>query len=699
MSMVTGDPTDAVTGELQPTERQLLDRLMEDIASEEPVTLLLGSGLGGTVSPRVQDIVRLADQYATGRGDGGDLVRALAQAKRRLTTPSPTAVYAEYRRVFAAWVSGSEFDVIAQQAVLEAYRPTDRRASPLANHAVWQPVSLKLGEDLENDARSWHLSSGIEAVGAILTELPERFGNRVLTTSFDPLIEVGVRSANGKAASVPVGTDGSYDESAGQDGTIPIYHLHGFWRPTLSTSRDSLLHDPAALSRAPLVESTSTLINADTVCVLGTSDFAGTIVESLRLVARRRPLRILWAVHREDPEAAQRLLDHLTAVIGGCVECFVGIDADVLLTTLSSRLSVALTQRAAGPHHRTRHPTWERQLVSWPDAAPPEDIARLVRQLERRFSWGFRPGEVGRPTVLFWPVKLQPRASVIHMVQAVVAGALASRDMRLVVTVDDFGNELSDPVRARFETDLRRWVACTGPGIDVPFVSLSDFVAEQRRNPTPEGLLRPVDPWTVAQDLLGRHNPSVFNLLVAIKVVPNFGLRELAEDPAAIVQALLRNNANRLLTPLMVWPFLHHLLRNEPSAAVMTLGGWDEGAFWEQWRQVYGLGISQLYNPHFPSLSHRSELVHWSTRDELSRNLIQMRDLAGWENEGSYVPWLFQNAFLLPMYLTKEHPPEVDGSPLDSWAAFLAAIQDHQPVLELMGERVSALYLGAQGAA
>jgi hypothetical protein len=57
------------------------------------------------------------------------------------------------------------------------------------------------------------------------------------------------------------------------------------------------------------------------------------------------------------------------------------------------------------------------------------------------------------------------------------------------------------------------------------------------------------------------------------------------------------------------------------------------------------------------------------------------------------VPWLFQNALLLPGYLNQEPVPETEDFPLDSWAAFVAAIEDGRPVLDLLAARVTDLFL------
>lgn len=670
-------------------ETRLVIELLRSMDNGEQITLVLGSGIG---APRVADVLRLADQYAAGRGDGGDLSRALTQARGRVDAGSPNRLYAAYRQVFAAWVSGEEFDVIVQQAVLERYRPPDRMATPLATHGIWQRVARELGERLENDIGSWQLPRAMEALGATLVRQPGIFGNRVVTTNVDPLLEVAIRAASGRAVSVPLDGNGRHGRPPGYDSAIQVFHLHGFWRPVSGAGAATLVHDPTRFAAGPTIQSVAELINGDTVCVLGTSDWAGAITRALAAIARQRGIRVLWAVHGDVQEARRRR--ELLRGEGVDAECLPGADSEQLLALLARRLDVTVPPRTAGPPHSVRHPTWESELVSQPDSAPPDTIPRLLAQLERRFAWRFQPATTGSPDLVCWPVRLRRQASVIHMAQALVAGALAARGARLVVLLDDFGIWQPESVGAPFEADLRRWIRHTGSQAKPEFVSLSRFVEEQRRRlPSPEHLLRPVDPWAVARDFYGEHNPSLYSVLAAIKVVPNVALHEMEENAWPILQSLLRRNANRLLTPLTMWSFLHHLLLREPTRSVMTLGGRDEALFWEQWRQVYGFGIGQLYNPHIKSLSNESGMARWSSLEDLRTKLSDAYALPDWGADGGYVPWLFQNALLLPIYLTRGTAPEVGQFSLDSWAAFLAAMDDGLPALDVLARYATGLYL------
>jgi|GEM_PF-6909945 len=686
----------AVTIASSPGDAALLDQLTMSLDDDEQITIVLGSGVSAQAVPTVEGILRLADHYAAGRGDDSGLRLALAQAREEADEGRPINIYAAYRRVFADWVSGDEFDVIAQQAVLAAYRPPDRMASPLATHGIWHRVDLQLGERVENDRGSWLLPPGIEAAGALLARMAEDFGNQVLTTNFDPLMEIAIRSAGGRAVSLPLDSDGDYGTVEGEDGAVRVFHLHGFWRPTLHMSGPRLVHDPNLLTtgRDQLVASVARLIRGDAICVLGCSDWAGTLTEAIATVRSTRALKVLWAAHSDDQVHAARLSERLAEATGDAVNCYSGVDGGRLLPLLAEARGIDVSPRTTGPRHRVRHHTWERQLVTQPTVVPPAEVPGLLLQLERRFGWVVHQAGAGKPAMLFWPVRLRPPASVIHMVQAFAAGALAQRGLRVVVCLDDLG--LHGDAAQDFAADIERWVRHTRMKAGPEFFSLTTFINDpRRRESSGADTLRPTDPWAVARAFYGERNPSLYSVLAAVKAIPNLTtVDELEENAWSIVQALFSKDANRLLTPLTLWSFLHDQVRQESNRPVMTLGGRDEALFWEQWRETFGFGASQLYNPFIRSLSNKSEMLRWSSADQLRQHLHRTHAIPGWEADGSYIPWLFQNALLLPIYLTRRPFPEIGGIALDSWAAFVAALEEQgATVLDLLADLASQMYL------
>jgi hypothetical protein len=688
--------SDAAEG-LSPGENLLLDRLTAGLRDVDQITLLLGSGVTAGVIPRVRGVLEIADSFAGGRNDDGALERALDQARAELVGARPIDVYRAYRRVFTDWVSAGAFDVIAQQAVLKAYAAPDPMESPLATHGLGQRVERGVGEGVENDRFSWQLPRGVEALGHLLAQIPEAFDHRVLTTNFDPLLEIAIRSARGRAVSLPLDQRGAFGGAGGTDGAVRVFHLHGFWRPTLHVRGPQLLHDPTRLAENKLlIAAVADLIRGDTVCVIGSSDWAGTLTAAIAAAGRIRPVRVLWALNDPDAAGALTTAERLREATGLPVECFPGVDSERLFPALAERAQVPVPPRATGLRHRVRHHSWERQLVSQPDTRPPRDVPGLLLQLERRFGWINQQRGTAGPIRLLWPVRLRARASVIHMVQAFAVGALARLGVEVRICIDDVGSRDFDATAA-FRADLERWIDHTGHGAVRDFVSLSDFLDQVQRQPvdaSPESLLRPTDPWSVARTFYGEHNPSLYSLLAAVKAVPNLtSWDELESNAWPIVQSVLRTDANRLLTPLTLWPYLNSMLLESATNDVITLGGRDDAILWAQWRQTFGLGPGHLYSPYIKSLKHDAHMLRWSSEEELRRHLHRTRELPGWDAEGSYVPWLFQNALLLPNYLNQEPVPETEDFPLDSWAAFVAAIGDGRPVLDLLAARISDLFL------
>ncbi|MEV6924397.1 SIR2 family protein [Dactylosporangium sp. NPDC051485] len=670
-------------------EARLIDDIVSAIHHGGTVTLVLGAGMTMPAVPGLEELVELAERYATGLGDDGELIQALHQARAALGPHAlPIEVYLAYRRVFTARRRPGEFDVVAQQAVLAGYRAPDLASSPLATHGIWQRVDLRLGERVENSLDWWELPAGVQAVGRLLAGRPDEFGNALLTTNFDPLFEIAVRHTGRQAVSVPVAPDGRPDRRPEGEGAVQVFHLHGFWRPVGEEAREPLLHDPAPDATAP--ESTARaladLVTGDVVVVVGYSGWDDVVTSALRAVSAARPVRVLWALHDAAP---LRLPDRLD----GIVTFYPDVDGDRLFTALADRLEVPPAGPRVDPRRRVRHLEWERELFSQPGNTAPDGVLPLLRQLERRYGWGVDwAGEPQHPRLLFWPLRLRARASLINAVQALTAAALSARGVRVAICLDDFGVAGREELSAAFTADLLRWMRRVDPAAAPSVASLQDYVAGAPAH-SPESLLRPTDPWSVARTFYGERSPSLYSVLAAIKVVPHLALHDLERNAAAIVQTLLSKDANRLLTPLTTWSYLHHLLEDEPAAEVMAYAGSDERLLWEQFREHFGLGGTLLYNPYIKHLTNESRMVRWSSPAELRAYLNSTRSLPGWGEEGGYVHWLVQNAFLLPRYLTGGDFPEAGGYRLDSWSAFAAALEGGIPVLDLLAEDVSAFYL------
>jgi hypothetical protein len=441
------------------------------------------------------------------------------------------------------------------------------------------------------------------------------------------------------------------------------------------------------------------LVTGDRLCVLGYSGWDPLVTSAIGTVGRNRNVKLMWALHTADPQSVDTACQQITQMLDHRdVVFYTGADSDRVLTAVADNLQVPSDARATRDRCVVRHVAWERDLISQPHNDPPDDVGQLLRQLERRFGWGLDWASTAHaPQVLFWPIRLRERASLIHAVQALAAGALSQRNLRIVVCLDDFGNRRSRRFRESFKADLLRWVQIVHPAAQPEFSYLQDFIDEKAHDPLgdgPSALLRAADPWGVATALYSEHNPSLYSVLAAIKIVPNVPLRDLDKHAPRIVTALLSKDSYRLLTPVTLWAFLQDLLREVPAAAVMTLGGYDEALLWKLWRETFQIGVDQLHNPHIKGLNNESGMVQWASVDYLRRHLGREQGTPDWDSPNRYIPWLFQHALLLPHYLTREQVPACEEFRMDSWASFRTALDRGVPVLDLLAEQVSQLYLG-----
>jgi hypothetical protein len=682
---------------------ELVELLFECARQNRPVTFLIGSGVTAGAVPGVRGMLALADEYARTYPAGAGLRKELAFARAE-TAGDDIALYQRYRRAFGAWIEGDEFDIVAQEAVLRAYRPS---SPSFSGRGRWQRVEAALGQSLERDLQGWTLPEGVAALGGLVAALPHFVQGQALTTNFDPLLEIAIARAGATAVSVPLQA-GAPSLVEAPDRAVLVHHLHGFWRADPEGGWPRLMHDPHYLREHgdQLAQQVSELVTTDMVCVIGHSGWDGIAAEALRLTALAgHELTVLWAARAAS--GAQALEDRFRAQLAArrspgrrlTARFFPGADSNVVLPRLADRLAVAVGRRQT-VERRYPHDHWERELISEPGTAPPAGRLALVRQLDRRFQWERSfSGEPTEPRLIFWPVRLRARPSVINMVQSLAAAALSARGAKVVVCLDDYWVDDRERRTERFRHEVRRWFDLVPDANWPEIVPLQELLERDETDGEPEdveALRRPTRPWDVAREALGERNPSVLNLLMAAKVIPDIPPEQLAENAETIVRALESRNARLLLTPFTLWAHLNKLLLGMPTASVMTLGGREEKTLWDMWRLVFNHGVHQLYNPTINSLTNQSLMVRWTDVDDLRAYLTQALADDDWAMSGHYLRWLVQNAFLLPTYLRNGTPPTFRGVRLDSWQAVRDMIAADPAVLDLIAKDVSGLYLGEE---
>lgn len=312
----------------------LLDRLTRPNPSHDHV-FLFGAALTAPACPAVPGVpgvagvVELIRQYYSRTFDRSALLdfdRALAA--------EPSHAYQ------------TAFEHLLGRANLEEANRIIRRAVTMARASTVEETTLSDIEALQtlaHDISGWHLSPAVRAVGELLALKPSGFSPLVLTTNFDPLLEVSIERAGRHCFSSALDSDGRLDQVHGSG--CHVVHLHGYWLYS------NTLHTGGQLQQErPQLQSSLERVLANRAIVVvgyGGWDDVFTKALSAMLDDSQRNIEILWAFYPSDIEAlnrdASRLLQQLrSGYQRGLVTLFRGIDLHWLLPELNVRLRASM---------------------------------------------------------------------------------------------------------------------------------------------------------------------------------------------------------------------------------------------------------------------------------------------------------------------------------------------------------------------
>ena len=192
---------------------------------------------------------------------------------------------------------------------------------------------------LEGDIAAWYLPTSVETLGRLLVNCSDVFGQTVLTTNFDPLIEISITKHGGAHYRTSLDTDGLIGKTHAE-GTH-VVHLHGYWHGV------DTLHTPQQLTtpRRQLSSSLAHVLKGSTLVVLGYGGWDDVITSTLEEVVSdsNSNAEIVWAFHDSDPDRIVReneqLLKSLEPGIGrGRVSLFNGVDCKRLLSSVYDQI-------------------------------------------------------------------------------------------------------------------------------------------------------------------------------------------------------------------------------------------------------------------------------------------------------------------------------------------------------------------------
>ncbi|MDB5596382.1 MAG: hypothetical protein JWM36_3343 [Hyphomicrobiales bacterium] len=305
----------------------LLERLTDGVRrSNGAVTFLVGSGLsapyqsdspGVPLSSGIIDLIK--QEFEPTQKEQLDAELAAAENKYQ----------AAFR--FLQGRRGPEIaSAIIKKAVWQA-----RKSSSNSFDSRYIPSVTTTDEvchTLDMDLDGWFLSPGHRALGQLIAAQPVLFGGSILTTNFDPLIEVAIGAAGGKSLRTVLHRDGDLSQTQGAG--CHVVHLHGYWHGA------DTLHSPRQLtqSRPRLKASLSHLISGRTLIIMGYSGWDDIFTRALMDVVLddRASPDIIWTSRSSQPTLPDDLLRQLTpAMDRGRLAFYSDVDCNYFLPELA----------------------------------------------------------------------------------------------------------------------------------------------------------------------------------------------------------------------------------------------------------------------------------------------------------------------------------------------------------------------------
>jgi hypothetical protein len=292
---------------------RLTMRLVHAVKSGQKVTFLLGSGLtclsreaGGRGVPGAAEMVERARELFVAREELLDLDEVLSKAQDSRRYQAAMQFVIECRGQTA-------LNKLVRDAVLNARQVSSFQGST--------------DEELERDLGGWALPPAVEALGKLIYDHEKVFHRPILTSNFDPLIEVAIRRAGRGAISVNLPNDGSFRGLLVNDNSVQVVHFHGFWR------EGDTLHTPDQLTRErPLLTGNLRKLLQETVLVvMGYGGWDDVFTASLMkaIAEQSEVIDVLWCFFPKDHQEIcirySSLLESFKMLPGQRVVAYAGV--------------------------------------------------------------------------------------------------------------------------------------------------------------------------------------------------------------------------------------------------------------------------------------------------------------------------------------------------------------------------------------
>jgi tetratricopeptide (TPR) repeat protein len=303
---------------------ELVYRLSKGLEKrDQEVIFLVGAGLSAPMRPgspgvfSTGEIINLVRQeFASDSAQLASLNEALDLAREK-----------SYQAAFL-FLQGRLGQAAANEIVRKAVLGARLRD---ANFPEANTSARTLSDDdlrlIDLDSR-WELNPGTEALGKLIAHYPKRFGKIILTTNFDPLIEVAITRAGGEYFRTALHADGNLSQTEARG--CHVAHLHGYWYGS------DTLHTVSQLqhSRPHLRASLASLVRNKLIVVSGYGGWDDVFTDALldAVCDDAANPEILWTFYEETPCVTEHLETRISAGINrGRVSLYAGADCNTFL--------------------------------------------------------------------------------------------------------------------------------------------------------------------------------------------------------------------------------------------------------------------------------------------------------------------------------------------------------------------------------
>ena len=233
----------------------------------------------------------------------------------------------------------SALNAVVRDGVLSAYRGKIAKAADLLQ--------------IEQDVRCWELPEGCAALGALIAQIPAERRGAVLTTNFDPLLEISLERAGVRPEAIALENDGRINSVRSL--ATRVIHVHGYWRDS-----DTLHLVPQLGESRPQVEEHIRKILAGCdVFVLGYGGWDDVIMRTISsrvAVGGYDDIDVLWSMRgqlADEPGTSElpRLLEGRTNVVA-----YEGVDVNRVLPSALRRCGSTMAACSTGSRVRRPRP-------------------------------------------------------------------------------------------------------------------------------------------------------------------------------------------------------------------------------------------------------------------------------------------------------------------------------------------------------